>query len=71
LHRGKAFPRTGKLGREPCELFEVESGQRFEPFGTIAGEMEPDNAMVFFVSGPADEAGGVGTVDEADGAVME
>jgi hypothetical protein len=59
------------LWSKSCKLFEVKGRQCFQAFGTIGGEMQPDHAMVFFVSGSADKTGGVGTVDEADCAVME
>ena len=57
MHRRTAFPRTGELVDTSFELFEVKGRQTFEAFGTIHGEMESDNAMVFFVS--TDETCGV------------
>lgn len=71
LHRGEAFPGTGELGGESLEFFEVKGRQCFEALGTVRGEMQSDNAMVFLVSGATDETCRVGTVNETDRAVME
>ena len=70
LDRAKVLPRAGELGGEALELFEVESGQRFQALGAVVGEMQPDDPMVVVVPGAGDQTGRVGPVDQPDGAVV-
>ena len=52
LDGAEVLPSAGKVGGQSLELFEVKSGQDFQPFGAVVGEMQSDNPMVVFVSGP-------------------
>jgi hypothetical protein len=71
LDRAKVLPRSGEMGSKPFELFEVESGQHFQSLGTLFSELQTDNPMVDFVSGPSNQPGGISTVNETDRAVVE
>jgi hypothetical protein len=71
LDRAKVLPRAGKMGSKPFEFFEVEGGEDLQSLGTLFGELESDNAMVVFVSGPRDQTCGVSAVDETDCAVVK
>ncbi len=70
LERAQVFPGAGKMGSKPGELLKVESGQHSQTLGPVRGQMQTDDAVVFFVAGPDDETGGVGPIDKADGAVV-
>jgi hypothetical protein len=70
LHRSQADPCTGQLERQSFELLEVEGRQRFDPFGAVVGQVQPDDTAIFPVSGATDKARGVGAVNEAHRAVM-
>jgi hypothetical protein len=71
LDRAKVLPRAGEVGSKAFELFEVESGQNLQSLGTLFSELQTDDPMVVFVSGPGDQTCSVSTVDETDRAVVE
>ena len=56
--------------REVCELLEMERRKPFEPVLGLDGESQTHHAMIVGVTDAVHEAGGVGTVDEPDRAVV-
>lgn len=71
LDRAKVLPRAGEVGSKSLELFEVQRGKDFQSLGALNGQTQTHHPMVIVVSGPSDQTRGVGTVDEADGAVVQ
>ena len=69
--RAKVLPSSGEGGSKPFELFEVESGQDLQSLGTLFGELQPNNPVVVFISGPVDKTCCVSAVDETDCAVVQ
>src|SRR5580658_8146091 len=48
----------------------MESRERFDPFGAVVCEMQPDDAAILLVPGATHKARRVGAVNEAHSAVM-
>lgn len=70
VHRRQSRPGAGQVEGEAIELFEMESRERFEAGGAVVGEAQPDHAVIGLAAGSLHEAGRLGTVDQADGAVV-
>jgi hypothetical protein len=71
LDRAKVLPRSGEVGSQPLELFEMKRGKHLQSLGTLFGEMQTHHPVIVVVSSPSNETCRVGTVDEADGAVVQ
>ena len=70
LDRGQVFPRSREVGRQPLELFEVESRKNLQLFGSVFCEMQSDNPVIVFVSVPAHQTGHNSPVNETYRAVV-
>ena len=71
LDRGQIFPSSREVRRKSLELFEVESRKDLQSFGAVVGEMQSDNPVIVFVSGPAHQTGHISAVNETDRTVVE
>jgi hypothetical protein len=66
----EGVPERVHRGRQVRELLEVLLAERLEPPRALVGEPQADRAEVVRVGRPAQQARGLGPVDEADRAVM-
>jgi hypothetical protein len=57
--------------RKSLELFEVESRKNLESFGAVFCEMQSDNPVIVFVSGPAHQTGHNRAVNETYRTVVD
>ena len=70
LDRCQTVPEAGGLPGESFELLEMGRGEGLEARRSRAGETHPDDPVIVWVTGSNDESCALGTIDEADDAVV-
>ena len=71
LNWGQIFPSSREVRRKSLELFEVESRKKLESFSAVFCEMQSDNPVIVFVSGPAHQTGHNRAVNETYRTVVD
>ena len=71
LDWGQIFPRSREVRRKSLELFEVKSRKNLQSFSAVSCEMQSDNPMIVFVSGPTHQTGHNRAVNETHRTVVD
>ncbi len=71
LDWGQVFPRSWEVRRKTLELFEVKSRKNLQSFSAVFCEMQSDNPVIVFVSGPTHQTGHNSAVNETYRTVVD
>ena len=71
LDWGQVFPRSWEVRRKTLELFEVKSRKNLQSFSAVFCEMQSDNPVIVFVSGPTHQTGHNDAVNETYRTVVD